>query len=438
MAEPDVIFDPDGDLLIILHNASSIFNCYEEPEPELSEPTSGPEATTSESEIDGEATAAECDRDAEFQFIIRLTDWRFKASLKHLSLACPRFKTMMDGPWLEATQIHSDGLRHWTLQEFDLKAMIIILSIIHGKNNGVTLDSDYIEIPHTVELDMLVEIARIVDYLECYEVMEFFASTWISGLAKDIPVSYNTELLLWICVAGVFRKEEIFNRCTRLVIIENHSGIPTLGLPILPEISDEIDRRRKRHLDEIFGFVHRMKDQLTTKNTCSWNCDATRLGVLEKYMHDNSLSPRPKSPYVRLSIAWVIKTLNCLPSPKKETVFKWPGAECIDNLFDCSWGCPLRLFNKGYPDWYYQQWLENRRSDNILRRCSSIGENKDGTGKKDEKGTLKLPCLHCGFSQLIAIVYMVESNIEGLHIERLKKDLRIRRAERKHLPSQGR
>ncbi|KAI0456916.1 hypothetical protein F5B21DRAFT_118768 [Xylaria acuta] len=420
MAKPDAILDPDGDFLVILRNPSSIFDSHEEPG--LREPASDSEATTAESNSDGEVTASESDTDEESEEKSESTywrnDWRFKASSKHLSLACPRFRTMMDGPWLEATQIHDDGLRHWVLEGFELKAMIIVLSIIHGKHDGVPIYTLHLAVPQTVELNMLVEIARIVDYIECYEIMGYFAGIWIHHLEDDVPVSYNTELLLWICVAGVFRSDKVFERCTRVAIIESHSGIPTLGLPILPGIGDEINLRRERCLDSIFAHVYNVVNELTTKTICSLKCDAIRLGILAKYMHAKSLSPRPTSPYTRLSVGWAVRTINCLPAPAP--IIEWMSEVSADVIREDFWADVASDSEETNTGWEPRKPGIFERESILPDRCWSLGIHKD------KKGIPRLPYLHCGFRELVMAVHALEWTIEGLEI----KDLGIRRVER--------
>ncbi|KAI0545278.1 hypothetical protein F4679DRAFT_483392 [Xylaria curta] len=429
MAIPDVVLDPDGDLLVILRKPLTIDDSPDEPV--LFEPLSD----TAGSDSDGEATLAESDSDEESELINVDRDWVFKASSTHISLACPRFKTMMNGPWCEATRVYDDGLRRWVLEGFDLKAMIVVLNIIHGKNKDVSVDDFHLDIPWTIEFNTLVEIARIVDYVECYEVMKFFASVWIGVLKKDIPVSYGADLLSWICVAGVFREREIFKECTRLAIVQSHSGVPTFGLPILPEISDEIDRLRVHYLDEIFQFAYRLVDELTSKNSCSSNCNATRLGVLARYMHDNALSPRPTSPYLRLSVDWAVGKINGLPSiPSAELdrTFEermldgwssWPESFWLGDAWWEPvhwWGVATDLFESNHSDKWYQKCLKSHRARDDCCRCSLTEDDKD---KEEEKRkTQVLSYLHCGFSKLIATVHLLEMKIEGLDIESLKKD----------------
>ncbi|KAI1824600.1 hypothetical protein F4861DRAFT_538895 [Xylaria intraflava] len=252
METPDRIIDPDGDLLIILQSSSVVFPQLQRgaDEPGLSELESNiANAGTSEADTDQEAPLKEC---------------RFKASSKHLALACPHFKKMMSGPWSE-TKIHDDGLRHWVLEGFEENAMVIVLNAIHGLNRKV---------PRTIELSALSEIARIVDYLGCHEAVELLTELWIRHLQGCVPTSYCNDTLLWICIAGVFQVSDTFMDCTRLAILESDGNMDTLGLPILSRIDDHIDRRRIEHLDFIFKSLYDLIDQLSTSVKCGFACDS--------------------------------------------------------------------------------------------------------------------------------------------------------------------
>ncbi|TGJ88671.1 hypothetical protein E0Z10_g54 [Xylaria hypoxylon] len=153
-------------------------------------------------------------------------EWYFQSSSKRLASASPRFEKMMNGPWREATEVHA------------------------------------------------VEVACLVDYIGCYEVIKHYASIWIRHLEDKVPESYNDELFLWICIAGVFHESAIFKRCTRTAILGHHDGIDMPGLPILPEISDEITRLQISHLDKIFDHIYGRLDDLATGLECCFTCDA--------------------------------------------------------------------------------------------------------------------------------------------------------------------
>ncbi|KAI1737650.1 hypothetical protein F4680DRAFT_450910 [Xylaria scruposa] len=313
MAEPKVILDPDGDLLVILRNPSP--GDYDKPQSsELEGELGVPMAYSSAVRAAMDAIwGGEEDVPSTHSTLLDmptplawLLEVKFLVSSKHLSLASIHARLMLSGPWLEATQVHDDGLRHWVIEGFDANAMSIVLSIMHNRHDNV---------PKTVQLEMLVEIARIVDYVGCYDAMVLYAKTlWIPSLKPPILDLSGTEIMLWICVAGVFREEEIFKECTRLAILGCDNDIPTLGLPILPEISEEINRCRERSIDELFTLIDDLVDRLTKGETrCSLECDSMYLGMITKQLHDKWLNPRPTSPYWGLSVNSVVSTIRGFP-----------------------------------------------------------------------------------------------------------------------------
>ncbi|KAI0112524.1 hypothetical protein GGR51DRAFT_44502 [Nemania sp. FL0031] len=294
----------------------------------------------------------------------------FIVSLKHIASASPYFKGMLPIPWSRPWE---DGRYRWRIEGFDAEAMAIVLNVIHGKSS---------RLPQQIDLDTLVEVARIVDCMKCHEVIAVYANRWIDDLEPGITKSYNAELLLWICIAGVFRKRDIFERCTRIAIFANHSGIATFGLPILPELSDEINRRRVYHLDQIFATVYKFIDDLSKGTKCRLRCDALRLGVLTKYLYATSFNSRPQSPYTRMSVSRAVNIFNCLPplDPLMKEVKKSVDTKCGFSSVVSSdqWEPAI----KGDPDW----------------------------------DTLRL---HCGLYELIGMVNRVEFGIKGLELEDL-------------------
>ncbi|KAI1355165.1 hypothetical protein F5Y01DRAFT_328029 [Xylaria sp. FL0043] len=227
-----IILDPQGDLLVFLENPSSIPTETEsgditEPDPMEVEPTPpeaapGPEPGSSSS--GGEAVATQQ------QGTPIPKKYAFKVSSKHLVLASCYFKKMLQGPWKEATTIHEDGLRHCVLENFNEEAFAIVLRVIHGQVLGIS---------RNLPLELLLEIARVVDYLGCFEVMSFYTSTWVRHIESEIPAKSTVKLLHWICIAAIFRENAVFKRCTRTVMIESRTEIPSLGLPVLSMISGE-------------------------------------------------------------------------------------------------------------------------------------------------------------------------------------------------------
>ncbi|KAI0206841.1 hypothetical protein F4808DRAFT_466782 [Astrocystis sublimbata] len=258
---PHTVLDPDGDLLVILRNPSSIFDDHEEPDiremgdraPKRCKST----ATSTDSSTPEEDTIADSDRNHEsYDYIDPDSDRVFKCSSKHLSLTAPGYKKMLVGPWHEATKLDSDGMRRWVIEGFDKEAMTIVLSVIHHQ---------YIRVPDETSLERLVEIARVVDYVGCGQVLQYHASKfWIPHLRSSIPKTFNVELIFWICISGVFKDEKIFQDCTYTAIVKSHSGIPCLGLPILPQISTVIEHRKIECLDAVFTNTFGLLHELTT------------------------------------------------------------------------------------------------------------------------------------------------------------------------------
>lgn len=209
------ILDPDGDVLLIVHDPANMDEDGNISKHNSSAAaTAGPKSNT--------PTPVERAQDAAVS-----ESREFKVSSKHLILASGYFKKALNGPWREATVIHDDGLRHVRIGEFNFDAMAIILNVIHGKDSLV---------PRELDLRMLAEVARVVDYLQCYEVMGLYSTCWISHLQKLIPSNYNSKLLLWIFIARAFRNEAIFGTCTRIAILAVRSQIANTSLPLLPQI----------------------------------------------------------------------------------------------------------------------------------------------------------------------------------------------------------
>ncbi|KAJ2973211.1 hypothetical protein NUW58_g8992 [Xylaria curta] len=281
MSEPHVVFDPDGDFLIIARSYASPFDPSEVPCREHDESESdGTEETVVDLDPDDKAQSTSSDTTVPDSVVPGLwvpdisvpdatvpdtmvpdtmvldatipdtavTDATvldatvpdaavpdnstpevrcFKVSSAFLALYSAYFRRMMKGPYREAAEVHDDGLRHSEIEGLTWDAITIVLNIIHGNGD---------QVPETLELHELLEVARVVDYMKCQEAMEFYSHIWIHHLRHTIPKSYNCELLLWICIAGVFWDLKIFSRCTRVAVLENARGIPTLGLPVLPEI----------------------------------------------------------------------------------------------------------------------------------------------------------------------------------------------------------
>jgi len=156
----------------------------------------------------------EADTGAEFAVNLRV-------SSKHLILASRYFKTALNGPW---TQASSPGCsRSIYANDWDPEAFLILMSIIHGRNQ---------QVPRVIGLELLAKIAVLVDYYDCHEAVEVFAEIWLRELRSQLPAQVGRELVLWLCVSWVFGYAEVFTFVTTTALQQSQEPLPTLGLPI--------------------------------------------------------------------------------------------------------------------------------------------------------------------------------------------------------------
>ncbi|KAF5672470.1 hypothetical protein FDENT_10557 [Fusarium denticulatum] len=105
----------------------------------------------------------------------------FRVSAKHLCLASPVFRRMIQGHFKES-EPNDQGLLEIRTSEWDAEALVIILDIIHGHHSSV---------PKQPSMDVIAHIGIIVDYYDCLEVMKIFFQHWHSSI--KIWEKYSTR-----------------------------------------------------------------------------------------------------------------------------------------------------------------------------------------------------------------------------------------------------
>lgn len=85
---------------------------------------------------------------------------------------------MLKGGWKEVHTLRSDGCGPLYVEGWDPDALLILMNIIHGRTR---------KIPRSVNLEMLANIAVLVDYYECVEVVEVFSEMWLNQLKEQSP-----------------------------------------------------------------------------------------------------------------------------------------------------------------------------------------------------------------------------------------------------------
>ena len=172
-----------------------------------------------------------------------------KVSSKHLCLASRRFGRMLTGDWAEAHTVHEDGLRHVEIEGFDPEAYKIIMHAIHG---------NYRKVPRKVDdLDLLLQLALIVDDLDCHESIELLCDTWLEKWKAVEIHQVDRVLIIWIFISSVLRHEPIFVRATYQAIVSSPVPVPTLGLPIRDHVVSTFSRVSKPTLNAVLTFVQK-------------------------------------------------------------------------------------------------------------------------------------------------------------------------------------
>ncbi|KAM0500862.1 hypothetical protein ACHAP8_004579 [Fusarium lateritium] len=90
------------------------------------------------------------------------TQMEFLVSSRHLSLASPVFRAMLESKFKES-QLNEQGLYEVQASEWDAEAFVILLDIMHGHHRDV---------PKRISAEILSHMAIIVDYYSCHEIMD--------------------------------------------------------------------------------------------------------------------------------------------------------------------------------------------------------------------------------------------------------------------------
>ncbi|KAF9779378.1 hypothetical protein IL306_001923 [Fusarium sp. DS 682] len=149
---------------------------------------------------------------------------RFRVSSRHLILASRTFRSMLEGPWSEATSSSNNSIRQISASDWDAVAFAVVLDIIHGRHR---------EVPYRINLGLLTRIATIVDYYECHEVVQIFAHVWLPQTRCQLPNTYSNEALMWLYVSWVFSEEDFLSAMTE-IILRRTDGLLEMDAKDLP------------------------------------------------------------------------------------------------------------------------------------------------------------------------------------------------------------
>ena len=139
-------------------------------------------------------------------------------------LASPVFKIMLTRNFQEGITFKTNGVVNIELDD-DPTVLLVLLNIIHGR---------FREVPRKIDLKMHIKIVMLVDYYECHESTEPFASMWIEDLKTKIPTSLNDDVVPWLCISWILGLPNEFKSMTKILIWESCGNIDewTVGYPM--------------------------------------------------------------------------------------------------------------------------------------------------------------------------------------------------------------
>ena len=141
-------------------------------------------------------------------------------------IASEYFRVMASGPWKESrkdpTSLFPWAAYSWSAEEWSQKALELTLLGVHGK---------LAELPQQLELDVIANIAFIVDYYGLRKSFVFISDIWIKPLLLISDI-YFRETILCLEIALIFNHEGLFKFAASQIMRKARDRIDTLGIHI--------------------------------------------------------------------------------------------------------------------------------------------------------------------------------------------------------------
>jgi hypothetical protein len=148
---------------------------------------------------------------------------QMQLSSKHLQLGSDYFSKMMANKnWKES--IPKNGfLFSATASGWNGEALLTVMRILHAQTTML---------PQTTNLEMLANVAVIIDYYQCHGATDFFTKAWINKLEEPLPTAFGRSLLLRFLISWVFSEADIFRHLSQIIIRESRGPVNVKDLPI--------------------------------------------------------------------------------------------------------------------------------------------------------------------------------------------------------------
>lgn len=220
------IIHPDGELIIVLHNANAPFAHYSEnndPEDALSvddtPANDTPEYDTPEDCIVKMQPCEQLDNRV----------FRIQVSATHMMFASSYFKKCLTGPWKERETYQQKGFVEVPAEGWDFEALLIIIRAIHCQHSLIT---------KKVNLEVFAKVAVIADYYDCKDVLDFITDTWFNSMDKTITTS--RDRVFWLWVSWFFKHPVQFKEASSTAMSWSEGSIDVRGLPVPNQVLGKI------------------------------------------------------------------------------------------------------------------------------------------------------------------------------------------------------
>ncbi|KAF7863206.1 hypothetical protein EAF04_007289 [Stromatinia cepivora] len=191
-------------------------------------------------------------------------DSRVLVSSKHMSLASPVFKIMLEGSFKESLELKTKGSLTLPLPEDDPVAMRILIDLIHGRGDSV---------PEAVHLHIFTALAVLADYYRCSAVARVCANLWKRKILElSLWEHSEARIASWICVTWVFNLSLEFEEATGRIIRQFPYGLGEilarnqLELPIPTTVIKKVDEYRQAALEGVVGILDITLSRFQGKN----------------------------------------------------------------------------------------------------------------------------------------------------------------------------
>ncbi|KAE8372273.1 hypothetical protein BDV26DRAFT_302087 [Aspergillus bertholletiae] len=146
---------------------------------------------------------------------------QIRVSSKHLTLSCPQVARTLQSTFREGNELRSQG--HVTINvDWPALPTLILMMIIHRRTRAV---------PRALSLERLTDMARLVNYYECYEVVAVFSEMWINALDEKSPVPSLRDEERQLFISWVFQNNTMFAKSSKYSLLHHKKAMQT-DLPI--------------------------------------------------------------------------------------------------------------------------------------------------------------------------------------------------------------